>query len=182
MATKPEYTHFQALATILVQTQTRDITQWNEDTYTRALGWGLYFETTFKELQQIHQQSNTNTDSSTFDNENQEWISNILTNTSNNSNNQDDENDIMALKQITPTDLLETRDLIDRYILHSPFIDLNQTLLAVVLQRPGSKAIMYLQDRYRVDTTLQVAHTIHTLLKKSIAAATAATAAAATHT
>ena len=137
--------------------------QWNEKTYIRALGWGTFFENIMTER---HSNKHTTSDSESYmmHAKDQVWMTAVLAG----EDGTEDPHILQALRHVAPLELSAARDLIDRYILHSPFIDLNQPLLCLVLRRPESKAAVYLQERYLVDTTLQVAHTIQKLLKNSI--------------
>lgn len=141
------YEQLSALGTMLSQTQTRDLLQWDANTYKRAIGWGQYFEkacATVKEDQPI---------------------STLFVKCLDKHETKESELIHQVLSQVMVSEL---NDIVDRSILHSPFIDLNQSLLQCVLQRTPSKAAEYLKERYLVDTTLQVAHKIHALLERTV--------------
>ena len=173
--TAVNWEHFHALGTVLSQTQTRDVTQWNAKTYTRAIGWGLFFETVMAQrnsigssgIQENRGESNRQDQQDHQDHQDQQWINDML---AENQNEQQENNAAVVdtWKHVSVVELRNARHLIDRYILHSPYIDLNQPLVCCVLQRTSSKAAEHLKERYIVDTTLQVAHTINRLLEKSV--------------
>ena len=94
--------------------------------------------------------------------------------------------------QIPLDDLRRARTrLVDRYILHSPFVDANPTLVRLVLDRAaasdgggggdaGRRAIARLLDeRYAVDSALAAAHEslglLRSVMKTNVAAANAST-------
>jgi hypothetical protein len=162
MTTSFTIEQFIALGNILLQTQTINMRQWDEKTYARAIGWGHFFEATM-----IKYINNNNHSSSSFNLE--ENITNVCQCLKDKKNDANNQVIYQMLSRVTVGELKDTCNLIDRYILHSPYIDLNQQLLVCVLQRTPSKSVEYLKDRYFVDTTLQVAHQINSLLQKAVA-------------
>ena len=164
------FQHISTLCNILTQTQTRDITQWDENTYARAIGWGLFFETIMLKRRANNCSQDEEEDEESMNLTDQTWITSLLEDEEEEEGNKQNDK-LAAWRQVTPSELRDARNLIDRYILHSPFIDLNQMLLRLVLQRKDTKATSYIHERFVVDTSLQVAHTIQKLLKKSVEAA-----------
>jgi hypothetical protein len=160
------FQHISALSNILTQTQTHAITHWDESTYARAIGWGLFFEMIVLKRRADDCVENQE-DEEDMNAKDQAWITSLL----NDKTGGEKCSELAAWGHVTPSELRDARNLIDRYILHSPFIDLNQRLLRLVLQRKDTKAATFVQERFVVDTSLQVAHTIHKLLKKSVEAA-----------
>ena len=146
-ATVVTWEQLSALGTILSQTQTRDILQWDTNTYKRAIGWGQYFAQACANVKE------------------DQPISTLFIKCLDKHDTNESELIQQVLSQVMVSEL---NDIVDRSILHSPFIDLNQSLLQCVLQRTPSKAAEYLKERYLVDTTLQVAHKIHTLLERTV--------------
>lgn len=160
--------HLSVFASVLGRTQTPEIALWDADAYARAVGWGAYFEKLVEKVRPRLSKSDSSS-SSAAQGEDDAWLRACL-------------NDSGALEkdlnaewvqgfwaQIRLDDLRCARTrLVDRYILHSPFIDANPALIRLVLDRaaqsdggagPGRSAIATLLDeRHAVDNALAAAH------------------------
>lgn len=173
--------HLAAFARVLARTQTPEVSLWDAQAYERAVGWGAYFE---KQVAQLRphkdgfEKGSAAAEQEALDDD--AWLHACLhAPDAALAEEGADDSDAAWVKsfwrRIHLTDLRDARArLVDRYILHSPFIDANPTLIRLVLDRAGgddhglNSTARLLDERYKVDSALAAAHESLQLLRSAL--------------
>ena len=190
-------------ARVLARTQTPEIALWDAMAYTRATGWGAYFEAQVAQLRPRH--SADAPAAPLQEDLDGAWLQACLgsarsgaatlsspTSTHTPSSfpslseekGQEEEEEVeeerawvrMFWAQVSVDDLRQARlRLVDRYILHSPFVDANPALVRLVIDRATgggehhlAEIVHLLKERAAVDATLVAAHESLELLRSSL--------------
>ena len=196
-----EWPHLHALGAVLRRTQTQELTLWDAQAYTRAIGWGLFFESWARQARPAAV-SESRIDNTDGDSDNDAWFCAFVDdalrrhrgsragaaaadNVDYDNNNDDTSPKVIAdlWHQVPFADVRwARRRIVDRFILHSPFIDLNPKLLQLVLQRTeiegdkrndngdkeAAEVAKLLRERFDVDSAFAVATDIQHLLRAAV--------------
>jgi len=168
--------HLSVFASVLGRTQTPEIALWDAAAYAHAVGWGAYFEKQVARLRPRSSEGASAASAAGDQGEDDAWLRACLDRS---GALEDDVNAEWVRGFWAQTGLADLRcartRLVDRYILHSPFIDANPALIRLVIDRAvvsdggdgsGRRAIASLLDeRFAVDSALAAAHESLELLR-----------------
>ena len=156
----------EAFARILARTQTQELALWDSTAYENALGWGAYFEKITASLRPVLPEDGGQRAPYKNEKQDNEWLQNCSKN-------------LQAWEakfwgNVSMSDLRNARtSLVDRHILHSPYVDANPALIQLVLERSKKNGKMsaiakLLEERYRVDNAVSVAHQSLHILRSAL--------------